>query len=109
MDDESPVLSWYGCNAGSVVLVEDQISAIRVNQDTGHTACALLGTGLNEEKVAEIQRYFRHVLLALDADATGQAFSMARKWGQAFESFRVVILDRDIKDSDVQTVQNLFS
>lgn len=109
MDDESPVMSWYrGLNPNAVVLVEDQISGMRVAQDTQLDCVALLGTGINEEKVSEIQRHSKHILIALDSDATGQAFSHARKWGQAFDSCRVVILHKDIKDSATSEVRELF-
>ena len=110
MDNEEPVQSWSDPEiSDTIVLLEDQISADRVAWDTGLTAVAILGTGVNEEKVAELQRHTQHILIALDADATGQAFSIARKWGQAFDSCRVVILHNDIKDTDVETVKKIFS
>lgn len=111
MNNDEPVLSWYSnynVLSEATILVEDQISAMRIARDVPLRAVALLGVGLNEEKVAEIQRHERHVIIALDSDATGQAFAMARKWGQAFHSCRVVILDKDIKDCAIQTVQALF-
>jgi hypothetical protein len=114
MENEEPVQSWYyatrrSINDDVVVAVEDQISAMRVAQNAQLKSVAILGTGLNDEKVAEVQRHARHLLISLDPDATGQAFAMARKYGMAFDSCRVVILPKDIKDCDVQTVQNLFS
>lgn len=109
MDDESPVMSWYRGPNSTTVLVEDQISAMRVVQDTRLSCVALLGTGVNEEKVSEIQRHAKHILIALDSDATGQAFNIARKWGQAFESCRVVILEYDIKDTPCAMVETIFS
>lgn len=112
MENEEPVQSWYGTfrvRPNAVVAVEDQISAMRVGQDTRYPAVALLGTGMNEEKVAEIQRHAKHLIIALDEDATGQAFSHARKWGQAFDSCRVVILRRDIKDDTCENVAKIFS
>jgi 5S rRNA maturation endonuclease (ribonuclease M5) len=110
MDNDEPVQSWVGDRYWStVVLVEDHISAMRVEYDADKTAIALLGTGINEEKVAEIQRHARHVLIALDSDATGQAFAHARKFGQAFDTCRVVILTQDIKDSNREMVRSLFA
>lgn len=110
MDNEEPVQSWNGHpHVSPVVAVEDQISALRVTQDTALRSVALLGTGVNEEKIAELQRHTYHLVIALDSDATGQAFSHARKWGQAFESCRVIILRRDIKDETVQGVREIFS
>jgi hypothetical protein len=112
MENDDPVLSWYQASTAKdqdigTVLVEDPISAMRLieylnESDDSYTGkvVALLGTGLNAEKVAEIQRNSRHrVTIALDKDATGQAFAMARKYGQAFSECRVVVLSKDIKDS----------
>jgi hypothetical protein len=114
MEVDGPVMSWYHVEGNAedgdrgVYVVEDQISAMRLieyfeQQWPGHdaSAVALLGTGLNASKVAEIQRVARDrpVHIALDADATGHAFAMARKWGQAFARCRVVVLSKDIKDS----------
>lgn len=114
LDTDEACLSWYprlgkGVRYGTV-LVEDQMSALKLQYSTyHHDAVALLGTGINEEKVEEIQRHAKHVLIALDADATGQAFAMARKWGQAFETCRVIILKHDIKDTDAATIKKIFS
>ena len=103
LEVDGPVQSWYrvDSDAKGVVLVEDCISAMRlVSYVPELDAVALLGTGLNAEKVREIQQVAHNVpvCIALDADATGQAFAMARKWGSAFMSCRVVVLDKDIKD-----------
>lgn len=107
-----PVLGWYrGASLepraemrhyadarGHVVLVEDCVSALKV-AEVGLTAVALLGTGLNAEKVRDIARQHpRCVTLALDPDAQGTAQQMARKWGMYFERVRVVALEADPKD-----------
>lgn len=110
MENEEPVQHWTGWALYKpTVLVEDQISALKLAWYVDLTAVAILGTGLNEEKVAELQRNTKSILIALDADATGQAFSMARKWGQAFQSCRVIILDKDVKDEPISTVKKIFS
>jgi Toprim-like len=114
METDEPVQCWNTFGGvpvdveDTVVLVEDQISATRVLIDTSLVSVAILGTGINEEKVSELQRHARNILIALDADATGQSFSMARKWGQAFGSCRVVILSKDIKDMQREMVQETF-
>lgn len=115
MENDEPVQGWNTFGGvpvdveDTVVLVEDQISAVRVLIDTSLVSVAILGTGINEEKVAELQRHARNILIALDSDATGNAFAMARKWGQAFNSCRVVILSKDIKDMQREMVQKTFS
>ena len=107
-----PALAWYVATADvrgdgdpdTVVIVEDTISAMKVAQECC-TAVALLGTGLNEEKVRDIaQRRPKQVIIALDPDATGQAFRHARKWGMAFEKCRVALLERDPKDTPLDEI-----
>lgn len=109
MELDEPVMHWTGTSrTHPMALVEDQISALKYTFITGSPAVALLGTGVNQEKVEELQRHTKHILIALDSDATGQAFYMARKWGQAFESCRVIILKHDLKDTDAQTIRSIF-
>ncbi len=104
-----PMISWTpeGDFYDGVYLVEDQISALKLHDVAAIRAVALLGTDLNAEKVAEIQRHAKHVTIALDADATAKAFKLARRWGAAFKTCRVQILLKDIKDSTVQEIQQM--
>jgi len=82
----------------TVVIVEDQISALRLWQ-MNYKAVALLGTHLNMARVRIIQRLrARRTVFALDPDATDKAFEFARKWGLALPSVRVALLEKDIKD-----------
>lgn len=101
---DQPKLAWYhpperfnGAPAPPIVLVEDQLSAMRCAQ-LGYGAAALMGTSLNQEKMDEVDRVAgdRPVLLALDKDAFGKATGYAKRWPR----LRVVLLDHDIKDSD---------
>lgn len=105
-----PMISWTPPSGDPdfVLLVEDQISALKYAQSTGKRACALLGTSLSIDSVAEIQRQVDHVTIALDADASARAFRLARRWGAAFKSCTVKILTKDIKD-DPQYNQMDFS
>jgi hypothetical protein len=124
MEKDEPVLSWYHPSGNieeydrGIYLVEDQLSAMRLieyfeTQWPGHnaSAVALLGSGINASKVGEIQRadrdHNRTVHIALDKDATGAAFAMARKWGQAFTECHVLVLDKDIKDMSDDEVGEL--
>jgi hypothetical protein len=108
-----PLLAWnasprYTLDRAPVVLaVEDQLSAIRAHQMLGVATVALLGTGVNQEKIGAIQRHTDNLVIALDKDATGQAFNIARKWGQAFKSCRVLILEHDIKDMHQSSLREL--
>lgn len=91
-----------------VVLVEDQLSAIKLSA-YGYNAVAFLGTPVDHllsyngsDRVSEIARWAkeREVIVALDPDATEDAFKFARKWSSAFKQLRVAILDKDLKDTD---------
>lgn len=83
---------------GTIVLTEDQISAMKAAQE-GFTGVALLGVGLNFDKVRELQRLHpKRVLVALDPDASALSFQMVNKWSAAFPYMRAVLLDQDLKD-----------
>lgn len=107
---DEPMISWTagGDYYDGVYLVEDQISALRLHHVASIRAVALLGTSLNTQSVAEIQRNARHVTIALDADATAKAFLLARKWGSAFKSCNVQILTRDFKDMSSQEIREMM-
>ena len=95
-----PTIAWYMSQHhwGHVVIVEDQISAMRVAQ-AGITCVALLGNGMNLESVRDIAREKPKVVtLALDPDAQGQAQSIAKKLGMYWDRIRVVELEADPKD-----------
>lgn len=107
---DEPMISWTaeGDYYDGVYLVEDQISALKLYHFASIRACALLGTSLNAESVAEIQRNARHVTIALDADATANAFLLARRWGAAFKSCNVQILTKDFKDMSPTEIMGLM-
>lgn len=98
--EQTQLLSWYGQESGrTAVLVEDQLSAMAVADNTDLIGVALLGTGINRNKVSQLQQGgICDIIIALDADATTQAFGMASKWGMAFDSVKVSILPKDLKD-----------
>lgn len=103
----APIYSYIHPESSALVIVEDQLSAMKAAQ-AGYSALALLGqpgspnvrSYSGHDRVREIQAtHPRSVIVALDADATEAAFEFVRKWGMAFEKIRVAILERDIKDS----------
>lgn len=84
-----------------LVIVEDIYSALRLWQG-GINAVALLGTHLNEQRVAEIAKLVRHYphlkpKLALDYDAFGKAIGYSREFRHLLR-LEVVKLTKDIKD-----------
>lgn len=110
MHANGPTQSWYTAWSLSkkLVLVEDQMSACVVQQ-SGVSACALMGTQLDNDKVREIANERpEEVIIALDADATEQSFRLARKWGLAFTKTRVAILKRDLKDEFIEDIQEVL-
>lgn len=109
---EEPMISWtpaYSRGADTIWIVEDVVSAAKLWGFAPVRAVALLGTHMTQDAAAEIQRHAQHVVIALDADATGKAFLMARRWGAAFKSCQVQILTHDIKDLSVDEIQALVA
>lgn len=113
-NDGDVLLSWHSPDVndahwtGRVIVVEDQISAAKVAQ-AGYTGVALTGSYLGEEKVIELARAKpTRLVIALDADATGEAFKAARKWGLAFPAIQVLPLQQDIKDMKHTDVEELL-
>lgn len=102
-----PIQSFYTAHGAekwpALVLVEDQLSAIKL-AEVGVASVALLGTPnkgeIGMDRLTELSRFkAKEVVVALDADATEEAFAFARKWGSAFKKLRVAILSKDIKDT----------
>jgi hypothetical protein len=109
MDREEPHLSWYRRhgNWSCLLVVEDIPSAVRAAR---YIDCvALGGTGVGPDYVQEIAAHARYVIWALDPDATDQALALHRKYSLAFESSRVMVLARDIKDMTEDAVQELLT
>lgn len=93
-------LAWYNTlrTSPSLVIVEDQMSAIRLEPHVH--AVALLGTNLNEikiEEIAESPRY-RDIYLCLDNDATSEAIRLKFRWQERLPQLRVIGLEDDVKD-----------
>lgn len=92
----------------SVVLVEDVFSAMKANALMN--SVALLGTNLNKEKAHSIAlRNYDHVFLALDADASSKAISMARRLRGILPELRVMLLKQDIKNMEWDDIAHLFA
>lgn len=103
-DRTSPFIAWYGhVGYEAVVVVEDQLSAMRVMQ-LGRTGVALLGSSLSNDKWDEIKEHSERykcptIYLALDRDAFPKALDMARRFCPTTHvPVKVLLLDRDFKD-----------
>jgi hypothetical protein len=114
VESARPVQSVYkGSNPlyeNTVLLVEDQLSAIKAAQRSHvQWAVSLMGAHLDIPRVQEIaQLRPSEVLLALDSDATETSFKLARTSGLAFPKMRVVILDMDIKDTPAADINEVL-
>lgn len=101
-----PLQSHYFTGADTpMVVVEDQLSAIKLAA-YGYNSAALLGvpevrySGYSGvDRVTEIARRARSVIIALDNDMTEVAFLFVKKWAGMFDKLRVAILARDLKDT----------
>jgi len=81
----------------ATVLVEDQISAIRLAQE-GVDSISLMGTHLPEESAAYIRQITGSLIICLDKDATLVAYEHRKTYSLMFNRLTVLPLQRDIKD-----------
>lgn len=88
-------------------VVEDMYSAMKANAFM-HSA-ALLGTNMSPEKAAAIAVMgYKHVFLALDADATHKAAALARRYRGILPELHVIVLPQDIKDTPYTQVAEIL-
>lgn len=121
MHARGPVQSFYRAPythdcTGVLVLVEDQLSAIKCAY-AGFDTCALLGMPVaaigsysGADRIREIASLRPlEVVVAMDADATDKAFQFARNWSMAFNRCRVAILEQDLKDTPLNDIREALS
>ena len=104
---EEDALAWF-TNAGTsgIIIVEDQLSAIRASDYL--TSVALLGTTLNLERVLELRAAKQPVYMALDNDAINTAVKHVIKW-RSILPMKFVRLTKDIKDMSNEEADDLFA
>ena len=105
---EDGAIAWYrNAKASGVIIVEDQFSAIRSVKYMN--AVALLGTHMNDERVAEIKASgCRPVFLALDADAWDKTIRYVVNY-RSMLRMNPVKLTEDIKDLSEEEARHLFN
>lgn len=87
----------------SVIVVEDIPSANKM--DRYYPCVALLGTHLNEEKLSYLLNLgIRHVIIALDNDATRKAVMLSRKF---CVNTTILPLQRDLKDETDERLKEI--
>jgi hypothetical protein len=92
-------------HTNTIILVEDIISAIKIEEVTRYPTAALLGTTLDEEKIKGIlKRGHRNVVLWLDLDARAKSIETKRKYSLFFDSFCNIITPEDPKDTKVSDI-----
>lgn len=105
-------MSWHFAdrhsNSGTLYLVEDQVSAMRLSQE-GWDAVALLGTRVTTPKAIEIQSYKpTRTVIALDPDATEQAIDIARNWSSYLPGLTVALFSADPKDVPAEELYRIL-
>lgn len=108
VDDGEEGISWYREHlTADTVVVEDIPSAVRASRYVN--AVALLGTGVGLTRAQEIAEYSTgRVTIALDQDATSQAFKLARRYAGLWGDVGVLMLEKDIKDMKEEEVKKLL-
>ena len=87
---------WIG-RQDSIVLVEDIISATKVAKYMN--CAALLGTNLTHKQIAFLSAHYKEVIMMLDPDAIGKSLLYQKQYGSLFDSFKIVDLKADPKDT----------
>lgn len=101
--------SWYRWQrkAKTLVLVEDQVSAVKLAEHTH--SLALLGTHINEELADEIvNEKYERVVICLDNDATSKAIKLQLLWRHKIRGLCVHGLEFDIKDMTNEVFQKFL-
>ena len=94
-----------GDNKDLAVVVEDCTSACVVSHEA--TGIALLGTNLLTEHLHYVKPY-KNIVVALDRDATDKAIDIQRKIAIHVDKCRVMILERDLKYENKETIKEMF-
>ena len=99
----APLAAWYRHkrynkkNSDTLLVVEDQLSAIRLSDYTD--SVAILGTDLLRAVIQDIRRHrYDTVWLALDNDAIKRAFELRRRLQGELPNMRVMYLEKDFKN-----------
>lgn len=108
-EDAENTASWYKWlrKTDTLVLVEDQVSAIKLAPYVH--SLALLGTHMNEDLAKEIsEQGYKRVLICLDNDATREAIKMQIMWRPKIKGLLVSGLPKDIKDMNDNEFQDFL-
>lgn len=109
---DDPIACWYdgGKVLGKktipmVIVVEDQLSALKINSYTNIPTIALLGTSLSEDTVRSIAFVARKLVVWLDYDAIMKAKSLSDKFSLSFtEGTQIIAHNTDPKDTPAESL-----
>jgi hypothetical protein len=88
-------------------VVEDTLSAIKISRL--YTACALLGTSLNNELLLLFKEAkIKELVLLLDPDAFTKSIRIKREYSLYFDEIRIVQLPDDPKDMNFDDLQEML-
>lgn len=106
---DSIAMSWYIRKRKSpiLVIVEDQVSAIRLS--SFYDSVALLSTNLSPAKIKEIgEKDYKKVVLCLDNDATALAVKLTVTLRSKIKNLQMVGLAKDVKDMNQEEFDTLL-
>jgi hypothetical protein len=103
---DEPWLAWYVHNSNDIVVVEDQISALRASEFC--TSVALLGAEISQDKFEEIVRVAgnKTIWLALDKDAVRKGFELLKRYRLYFPNLNLLFIQKDIKSMTTSQLQS---
>lgn len=90
----------------NVVLVEDVVSALKVEQVTNTGVAALLGTHISNESLGYLAELTHSITIALDPDALQKAISLRERAKLLFSDIKIVNLSQDPKDTAYTVLQD---
>lgn len=113
--EDEPFIHWAGTTTNRlIIIVEDWVSAEKVihvsGKYNGIRAVSLCGTHIDYVRALEISREANEcpVMICLDNDATALSFKYVSRFRGVFKKLLVRPLDRDIKDSDWNTISEII-
>jgi hypothetical protein len=105
---DEPWICWYRTSFRDVVVVEDQVSALKAARFA--TSVALLGTELSATKLDEIKQVAKtgKIWLGLDRDAANRTIDYLKRYRlYCGGNLNGLMLSKDIKDMSYQEIRKL--
>jgi len=96
-----------GEDDGQIIIVEDCLSAIRVNRSTGITTIALLTTSIDEDMTRKLRG--KEVYIWLDADALAKSVAMVTRFRQLGIKAKHIYTSKDPKCYNNVAIKELWN